>query len=137
MARTFPLEIITPQQEFWQQPVDALTLTTAKGSMTVLAGHMLLVASIARQQLRFRVNGEWKTACCADGFLEVRPDEVLLFVQDCAWPQELADHLAQEERARSEEQALRRRSILEHKASAIDLTRAMVKLRHPELTQQD
>ncbi len=137
MAKQFPLEIITPQQEFWRQPVEALTLTVAGGSMTVLAHHAPLVACVEAQRFRFRTREGWQEACCAAGFLEVRPDEVLLFVQDCAWPQELAAHLDREESARREEQALRQRSILEHKTSAIDLTRTLIGRNHPNLTQQD
>lgn len=138
MEREFPLEIITPQQQFWQKPVQALSLTGPLGSMTILASHAPLVAGIHAQRFRLKTADDgWQELCCADGFLEVRPDRVLLFVQDCAWPTELDAHLARTARAQTEEQALRRRSVRESKTSAIQMTRAIVKMNHPELTQQD
>lgn len=137
MYKSFPLEIITPEQEFWQEDAEGLSLLTPGGSVTILADHAPLVASIPAQKLRICKNGEWKEAQCAAGFLEVRPDEVLLFVQDCAWPEDMPAHEALDAKARAEERALRSRSIYEHQTSAITLTRAMLRLKNPKLTQQD
>lgn len=137
MSNGFPLEIITPEQEFWQDDAEALSLQTPLGSLTVLAGHAPLVANVPAQQLRVRRAGEWKDICCTEGFLEVRPDRVLLFVQDCAWPEDMPAHAELDERARAEELALRSRSLYEHQSLAIQLTRAMVRLQRPKLTQQD
>lgn len=137
MAKEFPLEIITPQQAFWQQPAEALWLQGPFGSMTILAGHAPLVAGVSPQEMRLKAGGRWQTFCCAEGFLEVRPDAVLLFAQDCAWPQDLEAHRQREAEAAEEEQMLRRRGAHDVRSASITITRELVKAQHPELQQQD
>ena len=128
MSRPFSLEVITPEQAFLKTQVEALTLQLPDGEMTVLAGHEPLVANIGESVAKLKLAEGWKNLVCSPGFLEVRPDEALLFVQDCAWPENAQERSAREAEAIARDKLLRRQSVYEHRAQSINLGRMLSRL---------
>lgn len=126
---TFKLEVMTPEKKFLEAEVEALTVDCVGGQITVLKGHAPLVAALEIGDMKIKIDGSWKHAFNSEGFLEVRPDEVLVFIQACEWPENIDAKRAEEALARSQEKLRQKQSILEHKHNQISLTRAMVRLR--------
>lgn len=127
--RTFRLEVLTPEHRFLDEQVELITVDACDGSLTVLAGHAPMVAPLRNGTMTIRVNGEDKQAFHASGFLEVRPDAVLVFAQACEWPDEIDANRARAALEKANEQLRQQQSILEHKRSEMALSRAMARLR--------
>ena len=95
----FMLEILTPEKEFFSGKAESVTCTLADGEMTVLRGHHPMLAALEIGKIKLRTGGKQKTAFSAEGFIEVRPDEVLIFTQLCEWPEDIDENRAEQETA--------------------------------------
>ena len=125
----FQLDIMTPERVFFSERVEALTLTIADGSLTVLAGHMPMAACLEVGKIRIKQNGVWREAVNSEGFLDVTHEGVTLFLQACEWPEDIDVRRAMEARHRAEERLRQKQSLREHRISKISLARAMARLR--------
>ena len=126
---TFKLEILTPKRQFFTDDVTSVTVTLPDGEMTVLAHHAPLLASLEVGYVKINTGDEIKTAYSAEGFIEIRPDEVLIFTQECEWPDEIDAHRAEEEKEAAEEQMRQKQSLIEYKQTRLALSKAMARLR--------
>ena len=130
MSRPFKLEIITPTREFLEITAEAVSATTPDGEITVLAGHAPMVAALSIGELKCKeIGGVWKKAFHSEGFMEVRPDEVLIFAQACEWPEEIDVKRAESARERALEKLRQKQSIYEYQHTNISLARAMARLK--------
>ena len=129
MSKEFKLEILTPKKEFFNSQVEALTFTSTDGERTILAGHAPMISTLGIGELRIKRNGEWETAFQSEGFVEVRPDEVLVFSQLCEWDREIDLVHVQKLKDALEEEARSEQSINEQKHIAISLTRTITRLK--------
>ena len=129
MADTFKLEVLTPKKEFYNADAEALTFTSTDGERTILAHHAPMISTLGIGVLRIKENGEWKTAFQSEGFVEVRPDEVLVFSQLCEWDNEIDVVQVEKIRQQIEERARSAQSILEQRHTEISLTRIMTRLK--------
>ena len=100
---TYKLEIITPEKQFFCGEVEATICPLEDGDLEVLKGHEAMVAALKEDEIRLKINGEWKTAVISDGFFEVRPDEVVIFAIFCEWQE---DYKTAAEKRRAERERL-------------------------------
>ena len=126
---TFKLEIITPTREFLETQAVSLTFNSTDGEITVLKNHIPMVAPLSIGELHIRDENGLHVAFHSEGFVEVRPDEVLVFAQACEWPDEIDVSRAESAKERALEKLRQKQSILENRQTAISLTRAMVRLK--------
>lgn len=130
MAKTFELNIFTPERLFFSDSVEAVTVELPDGSATFLAGHIPLVAPVEVCTVRIKkTDGEWVEAFGSEGFIDVHRDRVMVFIQACEWPHEIDTRRAEEAKLRAEEVLRQKRSIAEYQQSKIDLARAMERLK--------
>ena len=123
------LEILTPKRLFYKGNAEALTCTLPDGQLTVLKSHRPLLAALEIGSLKIKREGVWRTAFSSEGFIEVRPDEVIVFCQDCEWPEEIDAVRAEEARERELEKLRQKQSLIEYHQTQIALNRAMARLR--------
>src|SRR3989344_2182574 len=88
-------KIATPEKIVYQAEVDSVSAPTEMGEVTILPGHIPLVANLTAGELR--VDG--KNIFVAGGFLEVRPGNEVVILADAAEHEEEVD-LARAEEAR-------------------------------------
>jgi len=129
MSAVFPLEILTPEHQFFLGEVEALTITSIDGELTILEDHAPIIAPLAVGSIKLKQNGQWREAFQSEGFLEAGPWGAKLFVQACEWPENIDARRAEAARKRAEERLRQKRSIEEYHASQIALARAMARLR--------
>ncbi len=129
MSKLFRLEILTPKKEFFNADVEALTFTSTDGERTILAGHAPMISTLGIGELRIKKDGEWETAFQSEGFVEVRPDEVLVFSQLCEWDKDIDLVHVQKVKAALEEKERSEQSISEQRHTAISLTRTITRLK--------
>jgi len=127
--KLFNLKILTPEREFFDGTAEAVSADGPDGNVMILADHTPFIMPVVAGNIKIKKDGEWTQSVNSEGFLEVRSDEVLIFVQSCLHPEEIDLNRAETARRRELEQLRQRQSIQEHNASKIALARAVARLK--------
>ncbi len=129
MPAKYTLEIITPERTVFSGEVESVILPTPDGFLSIQKMHEPMVCALSIGVMRINMDGDWKECTTSEGFVEVRPDETIIFSQAVEWPEEIDMMRAQEARERAEERLRQRQSHQEYMQNQIALARAMVRLR--------
>lgn len=129
MPAKYMLEVITPERMFFRGEVESVIIPTPDGTMSIQKMHEPMVAAINIGSMKLLVDGEWLECTTSEGFVEVRPDETIIFSQTAEWPNEIDIRRAQEAKERAEERLRQSQSHQEYMQNQIALARAMVRLR--------
>lgn len=125
----FVLEMFTPKKQFFVGKVTSFVCSSADGEICVLAGHHPMLAAIVPGEVRIKTGDDMKNAYVSDGFMEVRPDRVMVFSHMCEWPEDIDEVKAKATIERDREQLRNTESLSEHRRSEIELKRMMAMLR--------
>lgn len=115
---TLRLEIVTPERQAFADDVDSVVCPGVEGELGVLPHHAPLLTTLGFGELRIRRRGEEEYFAIAGGFLQVRPDKVVVMAETADLASEIDLESAQ--RARHEAE----RVIAEGFAEPADLARA-------------
>jgi F-type H+-transporting ATPase subunit epsilon len=96
------LEIVTPERLAYSDTVDSVVLPGAEGEMGVLPHHAPLLATLGVGELRIRKGGEEEFFAIAGGFVQVRPDKVVVMAETADMAAEIDLEKAQEARREAE-----------------------------------
>jgi F-type H+-transporting ATPase subunit epsilon len=102
---TIQLEIVTPERLAYADEVDSVVLPGSEGELGVLPHHAPLVSMLGVGELRIRKGGTEESFAIVGGFLQVRPDKVVVMAETADMASEIDLETAQEAR-REAEQAL-------------------------------
>lgn len=133
----FFLEIITPEKTFFRGEVESIHIPAVGGACTVMAGHQPMVFATEPGGICITENGKQREAFMSEGFIEVRPDETIVFSQAVEWPEEINERRAKEAKERAEEQLRRNRSATEYRLNRMALQRAFARLQVKHHTHMD
>ena len=75
------LEIVTPERQVYSDTVDSVQVPGSEGELGVLPHHAPLVSTLGVGELRIRKAGEEESFAIAGGFLQVRPDKVVVMAE--------------------------------------------------------
>jgi F-type H+-transporting ATPase subunit epsilon len=92
------LEIVTPERLAYSGEVDAVIVPGSEGELGVLPHHAPLVSTLGVGELRYRKGGEEESFAIVGGFLQVRPDRVVVMAETADMASEI--DLAKAEEAR-------------------------------------
>ena len=126
--KTFHLEIVTPDKQFFIGEAEALVLPALDGSLGVEAGHEPIATAVVPGELRFRQSGEWTYAVVGQGLTEIMPDRVMVLVSAAERPEDIDKNRAEAARIRAEERLQHKQSMHEYYQTKIALDRAMQRL---------
>lgn len=126
--KEFKVEIITPERQFFSGMAEFVTVDSPNGQMTILSGHAPMVAALSVGKIVLQLANGKKTAFTAGGFMEVRPDETLIFAQKCEWPEEIDENRALADEMEAKDRLLQKQSMMEYRESKIMLVRALMRL---------
>ena len=129
MPKLFNLKILTPEREFFDGDVEAVTASAPDGKVTVLAEHTPFIMPVDIGNIKIKRDGVWEESVNSEGFMEVHHEGVLIFVQTCERPDEVDERRADEARRRAEENLRQKQSMSEYRQSKLALARAMARLR--------
>jgi F-type H+-transporting ATPase subunit epsilon len=96
------LEIVTPERLAYSDEVDAVVLPGSEGEMGVLPHHAPLVSTLGVGELRFRKGGVEESFAIVGGFVQVRPDRVVVMAETADMASEIDLERAQEARKEAE-----------------------------------
>lgn len=129
MPAKYRLEIITPERTFFNGEVESVIIPTPDGYMSIQRMHEPMVIVLSIGVMKLNIDGEWKECTTSSGFVEIRPNETIIFSQAVEWPQEIDLKRAQEAKELAEERMRQKQSYQEYMQNQIALARAMVRLR--------
>jgi F-type H+-transporting ATPase subunit epsilon len=96
------LEIVTPERLAYSDTVDAVNLPGIEGELGVLPHHAPLVSMLGVGELRIRKGGSEESFAIIGGFLQVRPDKVVVMAETADMASEIDLEKAQEARRAAE-----------------------------------
>jgi F-type H+-transporting ATPase subunit epsilon len=91
VARTkFPVEVLTPEGEVFNEEIEMLSTRTSVGSIGVLANHEPLLAQLEPSELRlYRSESEIVRFAQAEGYLQFADNHALVLVEEAIAPEAL------------------------------------------------
>jgi F-type H+-transporting ATPase subunit epsilon len=99
------LEIVTPERLAFSGRVDSVTVPGAEGELGILPHHAPLLAMLGVGELRYRTGATEELFAIAGGFVQVRPDKVVVMAETADMASEIDLERAQAAR-RDAEKAL-------------------------------
>jgi F-type H+-transporting ATPase subunit epsilon len=96
------LEIVTPERLAYSDTVDSVVLPGSEGEIGVLPHHAPLVSMLGVGELRIRKGGVEESFAIVGGFLQVRPDKVVVMAETADMASEIDLETAQEARREAE-----------------------------------
>jgi F-type H+-transporting ATPase subunit epsilon len=86
----FPVEVLTPEGEVFNDDVEMVSTRTTVGSIGILANHAPLLAMLDPTELRlYKTESEVVSFAQAEGYLQVANNRALILVEEAHSPSEL------------------------------------------------
>jgi len=80
MSKQFKLKIVTPERLVLEDLVNQVTVPTTEGEITVLAGHVPLIAGLKSGEIVAVSHGEYIPIAVVGGFIEVKTEDKMTVV---------------------------------------------------------
>lgn len=100
---TIRLEVVTPERSVFSDDVDIVVAPGIEGELGILPHHTPLMTALKTGELRARKGSEELLLCVAGGFMEVRPDRVIVLADTCERAEEIDLARAEEARRKAEQ----------------------------------
>lgn len=126
--KTFSLEVLTPDRQFFAGQVEFLILPIIDGEYGVQAGHEPVVTIVKPGTMRYRIDGEWHVAAVTSGIAQIMHDYTVLLLSAAERPEEIDLARAKAAKERAEERLSQKASEQDIVSSKAALARAMARL---------
>jgi len=100
---TFRLEIVTAERMVYSDDVTALIAWGVEGQLGILPHHAPLMTMLQPGDLLIRKDKEEEVLAVSGGFIEVRPDKVIVLADACERADEIDIARAEEAKKRAQE----------------------------------
>lgn len=127
------LEIVTPERQAYAEEVDSVYCPGIEGQFGVLPHHAPLLSTLGIGELRIKKGGEEEYFAISGGFVQVRPDKVVVMAELADLSSEIDLESAEEARREAEralEQGFEEPADLAQARAAME--RALVRIRVAE-----
>ena len=111
------IDVVTAERMVYSGKVDMVIAPGSEGELGILSHHTPLMTMLKPGELLLRKGGEEISLVVSGGFLEVRPDRVIVLADAAERAEEIDASRAEAARKRAEER-------LAHKSSELDKARA-------------
>lgn len=112
------LEIVTPERVAYQDDVDMVICPGSEGELGILPHHAPLLSTLGFGELKIRKGGQEESFAIAGGFVQVRPDKVVVMAETADLASEIDLEAAESARREAE------RALEEGFSEPADLARA-------------
>lgn len=129
MEKTFKLDIVTPDRDFYSGEVESLIIPAVNGEMGIMRHTLPLVTVIKSGIIRIKKNDRWMEALCSDGFVSVMRDKTTVLTQMCEWPYEVDMDDSREEIHEPSDRSRKEKSLYEYKMAKAQLAVQFAKLK--------
>ena len=131
---TVKLEIVTAERQIFSEDVTTIIAEGIDGQMTILPKHSPLITMLAPGELVIRKDGGEMYMVISGGFIEVRPEKVIVLADACERSDEIDLERAAEAKRRAEERLknLAQAPELDQSRAEAALRRSLARLRVAE-----
>jgi len=129
---TLRLEIITAERQVFADDVNVVVAPGIEGELGILPHHAPLMTMLKPGELLIRKDGEETYLVVSGGFLEVRPDKVIVLADACERAEEIDITRAEEAKHRAEERLKTHPPGLDISRAQAALLRSLIRLRIAE-----
>jgi F-type H+-transporting ATPase subunit epsilon len=129
---TLRLEIITAERQVFADDVNVVVAPGIEGELGILPHHAPLMTMLAPGELLIRKDSEETYMSVSGGFLEVRPDKILILADACERAEEIDIERAEAAKRRAEERLKTRTPELDVAQVQAALLRSLVRLKVAE-----
>ncbi|MFI3208081.1 MAG: ATP synthase F1 subunit epsilon [Eubacteriales bacterium] len=119
---TFEVEIITPDEVFYEASIDFIEFTTVEGEVGIYKNHIPMTTILEPCVMRLYHAGEMQKCAILGGFVEIQKEKITVLAEDAQWPNAIDLPRAQEAAKRAQER-------LANKVPEMDVMRAEVSLK--------
>ena len=131
--KTFSLNIIACERDFFKGRVTSLTIPVIDGEMGILADHEEMFLAVEIGELHYtKENGEKVSVAVSKGFAEIANNRARILVETVELPEEIDINRAKEAKERAEEELRQKQSIQEYYRTQANLSRAMSRLKESQ-----
>jgi F-type H+-transporting ATPase subunit epsilon len=121
---TLHLEIVTPERQAFEDDVDMVMVPGIEGELGILPHHAPLITTLGVGELRIKKGGVEESFAIIGGFLQVRPDKVVVMAETADLAAEIDLERAQAARREAE------RALETAANEPVDLANARAQLQH-------
>ena len=129
---TLRLEIITAERQVFADDVNVVVAPGIEGELGILPHHAPLITMLKPGELLIRKDGNETYMVVSGGFLEVRPDKVIVLADACERAEEIDITRAEEAKHRAEERLKTHPPGLDISRAQAALLRSLIRLRIAE-----
>jgi F-type H+-transporting ATPase subunit epsilon len=126
------LEIVTAELQTFSGEVDAVIAPGSEGQLGILPHHAPLMTMLQPGELIVRKDGQDIYLAVTGGFLEVRPDKVIVLADACERCEEIDVTRAEEAKKRAEERLKSITPEIDHARAEAALRRSLIRLKVAE-----
>jgi F-type H+-transporting ATPase subunit epsilon len=117
----FQLEIVSPERRAFTDEVDMVIVPGIDGQLGILPHHTRLISVLGVGELRIKKGGTEQSLLISGGFVEVRPDKVIVMA-------DLAEHSDEIDESRAAEARKRAEAELDQAKDPVDIARVRAAL---------
>lgn len=117
------LDIVTAERSVYSEEVDMVIAPGVEGQLGILPHHVPLMTMLQAGELRIKKGGQEESLAISGGFLEVRPDRVVVLADAAERAEEIDVARAEEAKRRAQER------LAAKYAPGVDVARAEAALR--------
>jgi len=125
---TTRLEIVTAERVVFSEDVDVVIAPGIEGQLGVLPHHAPLMTTLMPGELLVRKGGEEFSLVISGGFVEVRPDRIIVLADAAERVEEIDVARAEEAKRRAEERLKAPAAEVDHARAEAALRRSLVRL---------
>ena len=127
------LDVVTAEQVIWSDDVSMVVAPGVEGQLGILPHHTPLMTMLQPGELRIKKGEEEVSIAISGGFLEVRPDRIVVLADAAERAEEIDIMRAEEARQRATQLlATGREAGLDAERARVSLLRAMARLQVAE-----
>ena len=129
---TIKLEIVTAERQIFSDDVNVLVADGVEGQLGILPHHAPLMTMLKPGELLIRKDREETYMAVTGGFLEVRPDKVIVLADACERAEEIDIARAEAAKQRAEEILKAHRPEIDTARAEAALRRSLIRLKVAE-----
>ncbi len=122
------LDVVTAEGVVFSDDVDMVVAPGTEGQLGILPHHTPLMTMLQPGELRVKKGGEESSLAITGGFLEVRPDRVIVLADAAERAEEIDIARAEEAKRRAEEKLKQPIAETDHARAEAALRRALTRI---------
>lgn len=126
---TIRLQVVTPERVVLEDEADIVIARGAEGDLGILHGHEPLITPLDIGELMYRKDGTENIVAVLGGFLEVRPDKVIVLADVAERSEDIDEQRAQAARDRAEAEVREKQGTEMAATAEASLQRALLRIR--------